>query len=252
MQKIRTRDRYMNFIIYVLMGIIVGQTNGTTKEDQQYEKDVTIRFRVLKDIYEPNEPVPLIVVIANHRSEPIYVYGRDPEFLDRRTAWVTDVNGIDMPYDRPPEQTSLPSDHYMEVNGKRVQVAPISRIEPHDVVICWKTDGLERYHGYLPKGDYFLEMKDFPIVHEIDNIIIREDTGNRYWFAPKMTSRTQCFHRIQNKVKIKILKKGKEQQGSEPAQEVVAQSGFVWPTFIGGTILGLILPCAVFLMRKKA
>jgi hypothetical protein len=109
---------------------------------------------------------------------------------------------------------------------------------------------LERYHGYLPEGEYFLEMKDFPIVHEIDNIIVRDDTENRYWFAPKMTSRTRCFHKIQDKVKIEIRKKSEEQQYPQP--KVVAQGGFAWPTFLGGAVVGLILPCVAYMIRRKA
>jgi hypothetical protein len=232
-----------------VIGAIAFGAEDLRKRDDRYMNDVTISFRVLKDIYEPNEPVPLIVAIANHRPEPIYVYGRDPELLDRRRAWVTDANGVDMPYDPPREQLSLPSDHYMKIEGKRVQVAPISRIEPLDVAVCWMADGLEYYHGHLPEGNYFLEMKNFLIVHEIDNLITRNDTNHRLWFQPKTTSITRCFHPVHGKTKIEIRRKSEEKQNSVP--KVVAQGGFAWPAFLGGAILGLILPCAAYLAWKK-
>lgn len=177
------------------------------KRDDSYMDDATIKFRALKNVYEPNEPVPLIVAIANHRSEPIYVYGRDPELLGQRRARVTNANGVDMPYDRPSEQLSLPSDHYMKIDGRSVQVAPISRISPRDVAICWMPDGLERYHGHLPEGEYFLEMHDFLIVHEIDDLITRSNNKHLLWFQTKTTSITRCFHPVDGRVKIEIRKK---------------------------------------------
>lgn len=234
----------------ILAGGIAAGAEDLRKQDTGYQNDVTIKFRILKDTYEPNEAVPLIVAIANHRTEPVYIDGRDPELLGPRRAWVTDANGADMPHDPPPEQLSVPRDHYMKIDGKRVQVAPLSRIEPHGVAICWMADGLERHHGHLPEGDYFLEMRDFLIVHEVSGIVEKDDTPHPLWLVPKTTYMTECFHPVHGKTKIEIRKNRREPQDSEP--KVVAQSGFAWATFFGGALLGLILPCVVLLVGKKA
>lgn len=34
---------------------------------------LSVAAKALKDVYEPGEPVPLVVAIANHGSEPVYI-----------------------------------------------------------------------------------------------------------------------------------------------------------------------------------
>ena len=178
-------EQHHRFVFLLTIGIFAvleGTTSSagsTTQLGEQHKDDVTILFRALKHVYEPNEPIDLVMAIVNHRPEAVYVYGKDLQNIDAFPR-VFGSNGTKVPFDRPPDELSVPPDHYMKIEGKRVLVAPMLRIEPIGAVLSVIPDALKLYRGHMSEGKYFLKISDVPIVHEVDNII--EIPEVNHWF----------------------------------------------------------------------
>ncbi len=177
-----------------------------TEECEQYAGDIEVTFQVLKEIYVPREPVPFVIAIENHGTDPVYMVGKDPRHLES-FARVFDVDGNEMPHDRPREQMSVPPDHYTKIDNRRVLVVPVSRIMPGRTILSLIPDGLRLHHRHLSEDVYYLELPPINVIHEIDPLTLRQDNPHLRWFEPKTAKRASCFHSACDKVKIEIRRK---------------------------------------------
>lgn len=176
-------------------------------EINEYEKSVSIAVKPLKQVYEPNESVTLIVAIANHRSEPIYIRHSESDYYERSRS-IRDVNGISIKTG--PTDTPLPPpvDYYMEKNGKSTFVVPVYKIDGFSLLIAIVNDALKNQHKHninVPDGIYYVDPFVEDVIHEADEIIERENVSTRFWVEPG-SPMVKVRHKS-NSVKIEIRKK---------------------------------------------
>jgi hypothetical protein len=245
MMTCRKSKRYFLFILACgfLISCILGDVSGNSERDKS-EPNITVAARVVKDVYEPNEPVPLVVAIANHSSEPVYLFTDRPDIFGT-SAGVIDANGVRVmgdPVSTPPVMSSS-SDSYMKKDGKRIYVVPVSKIEGPAVILALTPDALRLHHGHLAEGVYYLRPGAVEIIHKVSDLIIREDVPHRLWIDPRSPITKQLYKG--NTVKIEIRKK------TEAEKPVVQARPFAWSTFLTGTITGIVVLCLILLLKKK-
>ena len=84
--KIIESSYFFGIILILLFFMIIpvkSSDNNDKSEKAKYEENVSIAVKSLKKVYEPNEPVPVIIAIANHSSEPIYLFENEEDFLKK-------------------------------------------------------------------------------------------------------------------------------------------------------------------------
>jgi hypothetical protein len=242
----RSRDSLFAGVLYIScvctgIGIAAGD-DGT----DEYRQTVTVRAMSPKAVYARGEFVPIVIAVANHGDRPVYILtdAFDPYVI------ITDANGTRMVSSPISDPNVLPPRYYYtNADGKRVFAVPVTEITGRGLIQFVLPNALKR-HGSLRKGTYDLMLGEFETMHNIDEVIKRTDVEHRTWIDPAANI-TRVRHQLEP-VTVEIRDDGKEQKYPEKEGEVTAQSGFAWPTFLVGAVVGLILPCAVFLMRKKA
>ena len=172
----------------------------------KYEKKITVMARLVKEVYEPTEPVPIVVGIANHSSEPVYLSTDRPGIFGTG-ADVKDANGVRMKGDPILTPPGAPLSHFMEKDGKSVYVQPVSKIKGSSLILALMPDALQRHQGYLTEGTYYLHIGSVEIIHEISDLIVRKDVPHRLWIGPQSKT-IRSRHKL-NTLKIEIRKKPK-------------------------------------------
>lgn len=115
------------FLVMTSSLLIAAGSSAAPNEDihAKYEASVSLAARVLKDVYQPNEPVPLVIAIANHGSEPVYLFAETLD-ISGTSAGVTDANGLRVTGDLVPTPPPSPPHYHMETDGKQIYVVPVS------------------------------------------------------------------------------------------------------------------------------
>jgi hypothetical protein len=184
---------------------------------EQYKESVTIAPKILKTIYEPNEPFPLIIGIANHNKKPIYLSIEEPnEFAP--SISIKDANSLDImgdPFPDPPPEA--PGDYYMVKDGKRVFVTPIYKIDGPGICLLQVPDALKRFHKHLSEGTYYLDPIIVEVIHDVNEIIERKDVPHKLWIIAS-SPRTRIRHTLYP-VLFEIRKK--PESSKEPAIQKV-------------------------------
>jgi hypothetical protein len=220
---------------------------GTPKQ----EDTVTIAARVSKTVYGPNEPVPIVVGISNHGMTPVYSVQKESDFL-RTQCYVRDVNGREVPLPRDlrlPRPPPPPPTYYMERDGKTKGVQPVYEIRGHGVMVALKEDVLRIYHGHLPDGTYSLDLGEIEIIHDVNDLIVREGVGPRLW-VDLNSAKSRVIHKL-GTVKVEIRSKPGEQSVAEkaavepshptgPLQPMAQATTRGWLWFLGGAAIGVV------------
>ena len=212
-------------------------------ERAQSEPNVTVAARVVKAIYEPNEPVPLVVAIANHGSEPVYLFTDSPDIFGT-SAGVIDANGVRVAGDPLLTPPPPPPHHYIERDGKRIYVMPVSKIEGPGVILALTPDALSRHHKHLSEGTYYLNPGAVEIIHKVSDLIFREEVPHKLWIDPSSPITKRIYKA--NTVKIEIRKK------PEVPEALAEIRPFAWPAFLAGAAAAAIgALCIILLLKKK-
>lgn len=240
--KLRIRWIFTMFAIAFLTAAGFGDISKE-RAQAEYQKSLTITVKALKDVYEPGELVPLVVAIANHSSEPVYLFTDTPDILGT-SAGVRDVNGARIEGDPVPTPPPPPLHYYMEKDGRQIYVVPLSKIEGPGVLLSLIPDALSRHHKHLSEGIYHLDPGAVPIIHNVSDLIFREDVAHRLWVDPR-SPMTKRAHKV-NTVKIQIRRK------AEHETPIASAPLFTWPSFLIGAAAGIAIIGVVLLLRKKA
>jgi hypothetical protein len=217
----------------------VSNENTRTKS----EPSITVAARVIQDVYEPNEPVPLVVAIANHSSESIYLFTDRPDIYGT-SAGVRDVNGARIEGDPVPTPPPPPLHYYMEKHGKQIYVVPVSKIEGHSVLLSLTPDALSRHHKHLSEGTYYLRPGAVEIIRKVSGVITRQDVPHRLWVDPTALM-TKELH-TPKPVKIEIRRK------PEVRESVAQVQAFAWLTFLVGAVVGIGVLSLILFLKKRA
>lgn len=186
-------------VVFVFCFLASSVFGATLSEEScsQYNKNISFVIRSMKDVYEPDEPVMLALAIANHGSESVYLnlYGENLDTYYDGPAGVEDKWG-EIPsgasiYDPPPP----PAHWYIDKAGKKVFVVPIFQIKGHSVVIVRVQDALKRFKMNMEEGIYKLDMGQITVIHEIEELIVRDDVEHRLWINPK-TDIGWCHYKL--------------------------------------------------------
>ena len=170
----------------------------------QYENSVTVTARVAKTVYEPGEAVGVTKTITNHSENPVYIFYSQADFL-KGSCMLRDANGTTVqgdPGDTPPPP---PVDWYIEREGKQIYVVPVYVIEGRGVMEAFVEDALHRHHNYISEGTFTLDFGSIPIIHEIEELIVRENKADRLWVQPS-SPMVKMRHKCKNTITIEIRK----------------------------------------------
>ncbi|MGD8500281.1 MAG: hypothetical protein PVJ86_06520 [Phycisphaerales bacterium] len=237
---------FRRFLIIIVFGLFVPISRSGALNDEaqtKYAKNVTVAARALKSIYQQDEPVLLVVAIANHSTDPVYLSTETPDIIDPFVR-VKDVNGVEVMGDPVAEPPPPPGHYYMVKDGKSVYTVPLSKIDGMGVLITLIPDALKIYHNHLSVGEYYLTPADIEIIHEVGSPIVREDVPHRLWVEPQ-SPMVRLRHKL-NTVKIEV-------QRTAEVEKLAGQAyPFAWSTFLTGTICGMAALCLILLLKKKA
>ena len=234
-------------VIVFSCGFFTGFTFAEVPEEDaitEFQKRISVNMKTLKDVYEVGERAPLVLAIANHSSEPVYSLLGESDFRDG-FSMVKDANGTIISGGPIPDpNVSLPSYWYMEKDGRRVLTMPLYEIPGKAVRILVIEDALRRHYGRIAEGIYFLSLGDIEILHDVEDVIVREGLPERLWVDPT-SDMTRVRHPVDD-VKVEI-------RGS-PAQIEPASQGysFIWAMFLLGAAVGMGVPYLILLLKKKA
>jgi hypothetical protein len=242
-------DKRLSHRIFVVIACgVVANTGLVHSSEQKGAKQggrtVTIAATALKGVYEVGERVPLVLAIANHSSEPVYNLLGESDFRDG-FSMVKDANGTIISGDPIPDpNVSLPSYWYMEKDGRRVLTMLLYEIPGKAVKLLVIEDTLRRHRGRIAEGIYFLSLGDIEILHDVEDIIVREGLPERLWVDPT-SDMTRVRHPVHD-VKVEI-------RGS-PAKIAPASQGYssIWPMFLIGAVAGMGALYLILLLKKKA
>lgn len=234
------------FLAILGYGFLTATALGSVSAQSERVKDkpnITLAARAVKDLYEPNEAVTLVVAIANHSSDPVYLSTETPDIIDPFVR-IKDIDGVEVMGDAVAEPPPPPGHYYMAKDGKSIYTVPLSKIDGMGVLITLIPDALKIYHNHLSVGEYYLTPADIEIIYDISNIILREDVPHQLWIEPQSPmARLRCKL---NTVKIEIQKKAE-------VEKLAAQAyPFAWSTFLTGTIVGIVALCLILMLKKKA
>lgn len=241
--KTYTKSHRMFFLIIAfdfLSAVSLGELRNQ-EVSARYEGTITVAARALKDLYEPNEPVPLVVAIANHSSEPVYRFTEKPGIF-ATSSLVTDANGMRVMGDPVIEPPPPDPSHYMEKDGRMVYVVPVSKIEGPGLLVSLIPDALSRHHKRLSEGTYHLDPGRVTIIHKVSDLIVREDVPHKLWIDPRSPMTKRIYKA--NTVKIEIRKKPEVEKSAFQAYPLA------WSTFLTGTIVGIVVLCLILLLKK--
>jgi hypothetical protein len=231
--------------------------NNQNIEKAKSGKDVSIAIRTLKNVFEPNEPVPLIVVIANHSAEPVYTYGSESAIYNS-SCDVSDANGIrNILGDRFSEGNGFPADYWILKDEKLNLVMPIYRIDSHEVMLAIVEDAIKLYRKNMPEGTYYVGPYFDYILQDVNDtdIIVRKDVPNPLWIEPAK-SKTKKYE--SNSIKIEIRKKTESQKEPIIQTEIKTQAPlaetkpFSWSVFTGGAAAGFCALGLILLLINKS
>lgn len=232
------------FFVILACGLLTTVSFGDISKERtqaEYQKSLTITVKALKDVYEPGEPVPLVVAIANHGSEPVYISLPGPYVIDPYIE-VKDANGVRIMGDPVPTPPPSPPHYYMEKEGKRIYVVPVFKIGGPEVILELIPDAIERYHKHLSEGNYYITAIATEAPYDKSSLIFRQDFPNQLWVEPQPG--VLQLELQSNTVKIQIRRK--------PATERPKPLLFAWPSFLIGVAAGIAIIGVVLLLRKKA
>jgi hypothetical protein len=221
--------------------------NIVSPEQAEYEKKASVLIKTMKTVFEPNEPIPLIVAIANHTSEPIYIYRTLSDFYET-SCYVSDSNGKGILGAHLSEEKP-PLDYYIEKNGNPLLVLPFYKIDGYGVMIAIIADAIKLYHKNMTEGTYNVGPILTETLHDVNDIIERDNYPVRLWISP-MTRQTRVL-RKSNSVKIEIRKKPELQKETKSQQPLAESQPFVWPTFLVGAAVGFCAFGLILLVMKK-
>jgi len=244
--KTYTKPHRMFFVIIAFNLLSAVSLGELSKQEvrTRYEGTITVATRALKDLYEPNEPVPLVVAIANHNSEPVYLFTDSPDIFGT-SAGVIDANGVRVAGDPLLTPPPPPPHHYIERDGKRIYVMPVSKIEGPGVILALTPDALSRHHKHLSEGTYYLNPGAVEIIHKVSDLIFREEVPHKLWIDPSSPITKRIYKA--NTVKIEIRKK------PEVPEALAEIRPFAWPAFLAGAAAAAIgALCIILLLKKKA
>jgi hypothetical protein len=260
------------FIIILLLGLFSPlRVEGNTQnhEKAKYEKEISVVIRTLKDVFEPNEPVPLIVAIANHNSEPVYLdYAEEDIYTTFYKSFcdVSDVNNTRIRMSEPiPERFGFVFESdYLVFNGGKSLVVPVYKIDGHEVMIAIIADAIRLYHGNMPEGTYYIDPYIVTTFRDVnDTIVIRENFPHRLWADAKKTVVSRIYSKS-NTVKIEIRSKLETQDKPESITVLESQTltkqptaiaetrTFPWYTFLVGAAAGFSAFSLILLLVKKS
>lgn len=208
----------------------------------KYEKNITVTARALKGVYDPNEPVPLMLAIANHGSEPVYLSTDQPEIFDGYVR-VRDSDGAEIMGEPIPTPPPPPIHYYMVKGGNRIFTVPLSKIDGAGVMISLMADALKIYHNHISPGIYELDPGVIEIIHEVGPLIVREDVPHRLWVEPQ-SPMVRVRHKL-NTIKVEIQKR------RETPEPIAQARPFAWATFFAGSMSGVGALCLILLLRRK-
>lgn len=234
------------FLVALILGFLAYTRSAdalTNESRTNYEKSVTSIAKTLKTIYEPGEPVPIVLAISNHSSRPIYTFQGESDFLGGFSL-VFDTNGVRIMGDPIPTPPPPPLHYYMEKDGKRIYVVPVYKIDGPGVMVAVIADALRIHHKHLSEGTFYLDLGDIEIIHKVSDLIVREDVPHKLWIDPRSPI-TRIRHKL-NPVKIQIRRK------TEDEKSVVKARSFAWSTFLTGTIAGIVVVCLILTLKRKA
>jgi hypothetical protein len=247
MKGVQYTQMFVLLIACGLANVTVPSLGGGSDLSGNDVNGVTVAVSTFKRIYEPSEPVPIIISIANHGSEPLYISGENPDVFEG-SARVIDTDGVEIlgePVADP--NVAAPGRYYMKKNGETIYVVPVSLIPGRSVQVSVLSDALKRHHGRLSEGTYRLVLGDIQLIRKIGNLIIREDLPHKLW-ADTTSPITRVTENL-NSVRIEIRKATKVREAV--LSRATAGRGFSWPPFVGGAVVGLVVPCAILLLRSK-
>ena len=234
---IYTKARKWFFVFLTWMLLTAASFADTPEETTaQSQKRLSISIKALKDVYKPGEPVPLVLAIANHGGEAIYIHKLNP-YIE-----IKDTNSVRIMGDPVPTPPPSPPHYYMEKEGKRIYVVPVFKIGGPEVILELIPDAIERYHKHLSEGNYYLRANATKAVYHESSLIFRQDFPNQLWVEPQPG--VLQLELQSNTVKIQIRRK--------PAAERPKPLLFAWPSFLTGAAAGIAIIGVVLLLRKKA
>lgn len=192
-------------IVWVLLlSASAGAAEAAEQVPGQYENSVTVTARVAKTVYEPGELVGVTITITNHSDNPVYIFRSKSDFF-KGSCMLRDANGTTVqgdPGDTPPPP---PVDWYIEREGKRIFVVPVYIIEGHGVMEAFVEDALHRHRDYISEGEFTLDFGALEVIHEIEELIVREDKAHRLWVQPS-SPMVKMRHKCNNTITIEIRK----------------------------------------------
>ena len=208
----------------------------------QYENSVTVTARVAKRVYEPGELVGVTITIANHSDNPVYIFHSESDFL-KSSCFLTDANGATVRGDPVDTPRLAPPSHFMQKDGKRIYVLPVYVIKGHGVMEAFVEDALHRHRNYIWEGTFTLDFGAYEVIHEIEELIVREDKAHRLWVQPN-SPMVKLRHKC-NQIKIEIRK-------SSPAPGVAAESRLpAWVTPVVVVLVCCGVAAGVLIVVKK-
>jgi len=257
------------FISGLMVSIVRGDA-GIDPSHSNYERDVAVTATASKTVYKLGEAVSVALTISNNSQQSVYTFNSESDFATG-FATVMDAGGKQIMGDPIPTPPSSPPNHYMERDGKGIYVVPIYQIKAHGVMKATMVDVLRIYHKHLTEGTYDLDLGSVTIIHEVTDLIMREDVQHRLWVEPS-SPMTKVGHKL-GTMKIEI--RGRVDEGTQMESKTQAQAG---PTvegiphsaarpeseppisqgwhktvsaFIGGMVAGMGALLIVLLIRKR-
>ena len=136
--------------IMMFFASLTAASPGETGENvsDQYRRAIAVTARTLKTAFEPNEPIPCTIAIANCGDRPIYMFEGESDFR-KASCLLRDKNGKNVQGEPVPTPRNPGPEHYIERNGKQVYVVPIYEIEAHGIKLMLVQDAVNRYHKYI-------------------------------------------------------------------------------------------------------
>jgi hypothetical protein len=211
------------------------------------QNSVSVAARSLTDVVAVGEAVPLVLAIANHGAGRVYSLLTESDFREGFCT-VKDANGTVIsggPIAEP--NVPLPSYWYMEKDGRRVLTMPLYEIAAKGVRLLVIADAVRRHHGRMAEGIYFLSLGDIEILHDVEDVIVREGLPFRLWVEAE-AQMTRVRHPV-NDVKIEIRKpQGQETRPPRAPEQVL----WVWRSFLAGAVVGAGVLVVLVMVKKKA
>ena len=177
-----------------------------------------------KQVYDVDEPVKLGLAVMNAGSFPLYVLKLQGVSFD---VWDTDsgrkIVGDPLTKPAPPNPT-----HYYTVDGERVLMDPVVRLDARGGVAFVIDDALARYRNHLPPGSYRVGWsRGTMATYEQKDVMKRDDVPHPLWVkaGPTKSRLPYVCNMITLRITGQVPTPGKTTQGGSPHS---VSSGSFW------------------------